>query len=113
MDGHQVVGLAARFRESPFKEVIKRRQSFQPPVLSSAYFAQITSKLDEARVFLCFLALLPGENLIDLRQHEERPFFIQLRRHRRCTSTQARQTHQSSGLPDGGSGRPRLTAVYA
>src|SRR6185437_15344573 len=65
------------------------------------------------RLFLCFLALFPSENLVNLREDEERSFLIELRRHRRCTSTQVRQTHQDSGLPAGESGRHRLIAVYA
>ena len=79
VDGHQVIGLPARFRESLLKELIKRFQVLQPPVLSCPNLAQILPELDEPHVPLLVLRLLPGENLIDLVKDKQGPPAIEFR----------------------------------
>src|SRR5262249_30451701 len=87
VNGHQVVRLAPRLRESSFKKLVKGLQLFQAPVLPGAYFAEIPAKFDEFGLFLALLSRFPGEDLVDLRQHEQRSFLVQLRRHWRIVST--------------------------
>src|SRR5690242_15727307 len=111
MYGHQVVGFAPRLREPPLQEIIEGRQLLEPPVLTRPHLTQITPKLNEASVLFRFLSPLPTEDLVNLRQHEHCTFLVQLRRHRRCPSTQVRQTHQGSELLGGGSGPRGSTAV--
>ena len=97
---HQVVRLPARFREPPLQKLVEGLQVFQPPVLPSSYFAEISAELYEFCIAFRFVALLPGEDLIDLRQHEQCAFSIKLRQHGRIPSTQARQANQVALLRD-------------
>src|SRR5207244_3663842 len=78
VNGHQVIGLASRLREPPLQKLIEGLQLFQAPVLASSDFAEVSSEFHKACVFFSFFALLPSQDLIDLRKHEERPLRIQL-----------------------------------
>jgi len=42
-----------------------------PPVLTGAYFAEITAEIHKASVTLPVHSLLPCQNGVDLRQHEQ------------------------------------------
>src|SRR6202043_3093474 len=66
VNGHQVVGLPPRIRETLCQEFIKRLQSLQPPVLLRPDLTQIFPKLDKARILLLLLGPLPAQDLVDL-----------------------------------------------
>jgi len=78
---HHVIGLSSGFRKPPLQEFIKRPQVLQPPVLACPHFAQIPSQFHKASIFLGFLALLPGQNLIDFGEHELGSPAIELGQH--------------------------------
>jgi hypothetical protein len=67
MNGHQVIGLPPGVREAPLEEFIKRFQLVQPPVLSGADFAEITTQIHEALIPFVRPILVPSEDLVDLR----------------------------------------------
>jgi len=66
VDGHQVIRLASGLREPPLQKLIEGLQLLEAPVLPGPDFAQISAKLHKPGVFLSFLALLPGEDLISI-----------------------------------------------
>ena len=53
-------------------------QIVQPPILPGAHFAQIAAQLDEPYIPLLARVLLPGQDLIDRRQHQRSPLAIEL-----------------------------------
>ncbi len=79
VDGHQVVGLAPRFRELPLQEIVERHQIVEPPVLPGADLAQIAAELHEPGIALPIDGLSPSQDFIDLRQHKQGPASIELR----------------------------------
>src|SRR5207245_5203467 len=87
----------------------KRLQVLQPPVLSCAHFAQISSQLHKAGVFLRLFALLPGQDLIDFGEYELGSPTVELGQHRRIPSNEARQANQAVLLLAAGSAWPRPT----
>src|SRR5436309_12599017 len=98
MDGHEVISLPSRFRKPPFQEFVEGFHVLQPPVLSRSNFTQITTKFDKASVPFRLLPLLPGQDLVNLRQHEQGSPTIELGQHGRFLSKQARQANQDSLL---------------
>ena len=56
MDGHEVISLTPRLRESPFQEFVEGLHVLQPPVLSRSNFTQITTKFDKTSVPFRFLS---------------------------------------------------------
>ncbi len=73
VDGHQVVGLAPRFRKALLEELIEGLQIIEPPVLPGADFAQVAAELHKPRVALPILGLLPAQDLIDLGRAQTEP----------------------------------------
>src|SRR5881397_3287032 len=67
----------------------------QPPVLPGPHFAQISSQFHKPGIFLHFLALLPGQDLINFGEHELGSPAVELGRHRRISSNEARQANQA------------------
>src|SRR5215469_15944440 len=66
VDCHQVVGFAPGLREPFRQEIIEGAEVFEPPVLSSSHFGQISTEFDEPCVLLLLGMALPGQDLIDL-----------------------------------------------
>ena len=83
MDRHQVVSFPPRLREPPRQKLIERLQILQSPVLPRPHFTQVTSQFYEPGVPLSLRTSLPGQDLIDLGQHEQGPFAIELGQHGR------------------------------
>ena len=75
-------------------QLVKRFQVLQPPVLPGPDFAEISSEFHKPGIYLRFLALLPGQDLIDLGEHELSSPAIELGQHRRISSNEARQANQ-------------------
>src|SRR5690348_6670552 len=94
VDGHQVVSLAPRFRKAPLQKLVKRFQVLQPPILSCSNLAQISSQFHETSIPFRTSPLLPGEDLVDLAEHEQGAPFFQLGSGRRVLSNQAHQSNQ-------------------
>ncbi len=65
MDGHEVISLTPRLRESPFQEFVEGFHVLQPPVLSRSNFTQITTKFDKASVPFRLLPLFPSQDFVD------------------------------------------------
>src|ERR1700747_1883967 len=71
VDRHQVIRLAPRLREAFRQEIIEGAEVFEPPVLASSHFAQISTQFDEPRVLLLLGMALPGQDLIHLVENEQ------------------------------------------
>src|SRR5207253_9820892 len=90
VDGHEVISLTPRLRESPFQEFVEGFHVLQPPVLSRSHFTQITTKFDKASVPFRLLPLFPSQDFVDFGKHEQSSPAIQLGQHRRIPTKQAR-----------------------
>jgi len=86
MDGHEVISLTPRLRESPFQEFVEGLHVLQPPVLSRSNFTQITTKFDKASVPFRLLPLFPSQDFVDFGKHEQGSPAIELGQHRRFLS---------------------------
>jgi hypothetical protein len=71
VDRHQVVGFAPGLWEAFRQEIIEGAEVFEPPVLASSHFAQVSAEFDEPRVLVLVGMALPGQDLIDLVQNEQ------------------------------------------
>ena len=58
---------------------IEAAEVVEPPVLAGADLAKVTAQLHKPGIPLSFHALLPGQDHLDLGQHEQRPATVQLR----------------------------------
>jgi hypothetical protein len=83
VDRHQVVGFAPGLREPFRQKIIEGTEVFELPVLTSSHFAQVLTEFDEPRVLLLLGMALPGQDLIDLVENEQRTTAIQLGFHER------------------------------
>jgi hypothetical protein len=70
------IRFAPGFGELLLEEFIEGRQVVHPPVLPGAHFAEVPAELNEACIALLLGPLFPGQDLIDLRQHECRAAMI-------------------------------------
>jgi hypothetical protein len=74
----------------------------EPPVLSRADFAEIPSQLHEPGVPFVLRSLLPGQDVVDLRQHKQCSPAIEFWSHWQVpVSRQDVQANQGRSLPAG------------
>jgi hypothetical protein len=50
MNGHEVIRLALRLRETPFQEFLEGLQVLHSPILSGSNFTQITTEIDKSGI---------------------------------------------------------------
>src|SRR5439155_23026488 len=78
-------------------------------ILPGPHFAEISSQFHKPGIFFRFLALFPGEDLVDFGEHELSSPAIELGKHGRTFSNEARQANQAVLLLAAGSAPSRPT----
>jgi hypothetical protein len=102
VDCHQVIGFAPGLRKPFRQKIIEGAKVFEPPVLASSDFAQVSTEFDEARVLLFLGMTFPGQDLIHLVENEQSAAPIQFGFHERTPfSRQIGQANQDPLLPVG------------
>src|SRR6185437_905031 len=112
VNGHEVVGFSAGLGEAFFKELVKRGQVLEPPVLSCPHLAEVLSQLDKAHIPLLFFSPFPSEDLVNLVQDQQSAPSVEICLHRCSVSPQARQANQGRSLRAYESGSFQRVAGY-
>src|ERR1039458_6559062 len=91
---HQVVRFSSGLRKPALQELIKRLQVLQPPVLGRPHLTEVLAQVHKPGITLVLMPCLPGQDRVDLVQHQLGAAAIELGRHGRTPSKQVRQTDQ-------------------
>src|SRR5215469_14363491 len=99
MDSEQVIRFSPGFWKTLLQEFIEGFQILEPPVLSGSHLAEILAQFDEALVAFVLLGLLPGQDLINFPQDQERSLAIEFGSHKGPrVNPQVRPANQGSSL---------------